>query len=108
NSAYKAIDAALADVRQGRDEPVPMHLRNAPTRLMSELGHGKGYSYPHDQPGHFVEAENLPERLRDRSYYRPGLLGAEGAMAERLKEWWGPERYLPDQSPTDDLKAPPD
>jgi putative ATPase len=96
NSAYKAIDAALADVRKGRDEPVPMHLRNAPTRLMEELGHGKGYQYAHDFPGHFVTTENLPERLRDRRYYRPGVLGSEKAIADRLREWWGDDRYVPE------------
>ena len=97
NSAYKAINAALADVRKGRDEPVPMHLRNAPTRLMSELGYGKEYAYPHDRPGHFIAAENLPERLRDRSYYQPGVLGSEGQIAERLRQWWGNSRYKPEQ-----------
>ena len=96
NSAYKAIGAAMSDVRKGRDEPVPMHLRNAPTGLMSELGYGKDYAYPHDTPGHFVAAENLPERLRDRSYYRPGTLGSEKAIADRLKHWWGPARFKPD------------
>jgi putative ATPase len=98
NSAYKAIDAALSDVRKGRDEPVPMHLRNAPTRLMSELGHGAGYVYPHDQPGHFVPAENLPERLQNRSYYRPGVLGLEAPIAERLRQWWGTTRYRPEDN----------
>ena len=103
NSAYKAIDAALSDVRKGRDEPVPMHLRNAPTRLMTELGYGDGYSYAHDEPGHFAKADNLPERLRDRRYYRPGMLGAEGAMADRLREWWGESRFRPegDNRPVD-------
>ncbi len=101
NSAYKAIDAALSDVRRGRDEPVPMHLRNAPTRLMSELGYGDGYVYPHDAPGHFSAAENLPEQLRGRSYYRPGLLGSEGPIAERLKQWWGETRFRPER-PTSD------
>jgi putative ATPase len=101
NSAYKAIDAALSDVRKGRDEPVPMHLRNAPTRLMAELGHGNGYVYPHDAPGHFAPSENLPERLRNRSYYRPGVLGLETPIAERLKHWWGTSRYRPESDPGD-------
>jgi putative ATPase len=101
NSAYKAIDAALSDVRKGRDEPVPMHLRNAPTRLMAELGHGKGYVYPHEAPGHFVQSENLPERLRNRSYYRPGVLGLEAPIAERLKQWWGTGRYRPEANAED-------
>ena len=101
NSAYKAIDAALSDVRKGRDEPVPMHLRNAPTRLMAELGHGKCYVYPHDAPGHFAPSENLPERLRNRSYYRPGLLGLEAPIAERLRNWWGAARYRPEEQSRD-------
>lgn len=99
NSAYNAINAALEDVRKGRDEPVPMHLRNAPTHLMSELGYSEGYIYPHDQPGHFVQGENLPEQLRGRNYYRPGVLGAEGAIAERLKEWWGESKFPPESPP---------
>ncbi len=102
NSAYKAINSALTDVKQGRDEPVPMHLRNAPTRLMSELGYGKGYEYAHDVPGHFVAAENLPEKLRNRSYYRPGVLGSEAAIAERLRVWWGENRFRPEDHGTAD------
>ena len=96
NSAYKAIDAALSDVKKSRDEPVPMHLRNAPTRLMKELGHGEGYKYAHDFPGHFVAQENLPERMRNSRYYRPGSIGSEKTMAERLRYWWGEERYRPE------------
>jgi putative ATPase len=92
NSAYKAIDRALAQVRSSRDEPVPNHLRNAPTRLMKELGHGEGYEYPHDKPGHFVESENLPENIKNERFYEPGELGSEQAMRERLIGWWG-ERY---------------
>ena len=94
NSAYTAIDKALKDVRSSRDEPIPMHLRNAPTRLMKELGYSEGYLYPHDYPGHFVESENLPEKLRGRRYYEPGTLGAEKPMADRLRHWWG-DRYAP-------------
>ena len=94
NSAYLAIDKALQDVRSSRDEPIPMHMRNAPTRLMKELGYAEGYRYPHDYPGHFVESENLPEKLRGRRYYEPGTLGAEKPMADRLKRWWG-DKYGP-------------
>ncbi len=92
NSAYTGIDKALGDVRRSRDEPIPMHLRNAPTRLMRELGYSEGYRYPHDYPGHFVESKNLPERLRGRRYYVPGSLGAEKQMGDRLRVWWG-DRY---------------
>ena len=92
NSAYLAIDKALGLVRQSRDEPVPMHLRNAPTRLMERIGYGKGYEYPHDSPGHFKPSENLPEGVRGSRFYEPGELGAERQIGERLRRWWG-ERY---------------
>ncbi len=92
NSAYKAIDRALGMVRNSRDEPVPNHLRNAPTRLMKDLGYGEGYTYAHDSPGHFVEADNLPEKIKDERFYEPGELGAEQAIRERLLGWWG-DRY---------------
>ena len=101
NSAYLAIDKALQDVRSSRDEPIPMHMRNAPTRLMKELGYAEGYRYPHDYPGHFVETENLPEKLRGRRYYEPGTLGAEKPMADRLIRWWG-DKYAP---PEDDSET---
>ncbi|MCY4475411.1 MAG: replication-associated recombination protein A [Chloroflexi bacterium] len=89
NSAYLAIDKALGQVRANRDEPVPMHLRNAPTGLMRRIGYGKGYEYPHDAPGHFVPAENLPENVQGERFYEPGELGAERQIAERLRGWWG-------------------
>ncbi len=92
NSAYLAIDKALAIVRDTQDEPVPMHLRNAPTRLMERMGYGKGYEYPHDAPGNFVRAENLPEKLHGSRFYEPGEMGAEKQIADRLRYWWG-ERY---------------
>ena len=89
NSAYLAIDKALALVRQSPDEPVPMHLRNAPTGLMKHLGYGKGYEYPHDAPGHFKPSQNLPENVKGTRFYEPGELGAERQIGERLKRWWG-------------------
>ena len=89
NSAYLAIDKALGLVRQTRDEPVPMHLRNAPTRLMEGMGYGEGYEYPHDAPDHFVKSENLPEKVRGNRFYEPGELGAERQIGERLRRWWG-------------------
>ena len=96
NSAYLAIDRALKEVREGRDEPVPLHLRNAPTKLMKDLGHGEGYVYPHDAPGHFVASENLPDGVRGKRFYWPGSLGTESTMRERLKAWWG-DHYLRDE-----------
>ena len=95
NSAYRAVDAALDAVRSGRDEPVPLHLRNAPTALMKSMGHGEGYVYPHDAPGHFVASENLPEGLRGKRFYWPGELGLEEGMKARLAAWWG-TRYVQD------------
>ena len=92
NSAYMAIDKALGLVRGSPDEPVPMHLRNAPTRLMDSMGYGKGYEYPHDAPGHFEPSENLPENVKESRFYEPGELGAEKQIGERLRYWWG-DRY---------------
>ncbi|MBT6706814.1 MAG: replication-associated recombination protein A [Chloroflexi bacterium] len=92
NSAYKAIDKALEFVRASRDEPVPQHLRNAPTNLMKDLGYGEGYEYPHDKPGHFSQSDNLPEAIQNQRFYEPGGLGTEHAIRERLIKWWG-ERY---------------
>jgi putative ATPase len=88
NSAYKAIDKALGLVRSSRDAAVPMHLRNAPTRLMKDLGYGEGYEYTHDKPGHFAPSENLPEELIGTRFYEPGDLGSEKAIRDRLHEWW--------------------
>ena len=64
-----------------------MHLRNAPTGLMKELGYGKDYRYPHDEPDHFVGAPNLPERLARAQFYQPTSEGTEAAIAERLSQW---------------------
>ena len=89
NSAYMALEQALADVRQRAGEPVPLHLRNAVTGLMRNMGYGKDYQYAHDHPGHFVEQDFLPPSLKDRRYYQPTGEGSEKEIVERLKEWWG-------------------
>ena len=88
NSAYMALEQALADVRQRAGEPVPLHLRNAVTGLMRNMGYGKDYQYAHDYPGHFVEQDFLPPSLKDRRYYQPTEEGSEKEIVERLKEWW--------------------
>ena len=88
NSAYMALEQALADVRQRAGEPVPLHLRNAVTGLMRNMGYGKDYQYAHDHPGHFVEQNFLPPSLKDRRYYQPTEEGSEKEIVERLKEWW--------------------
>ena len=92
NSAYKAIDAALDDVRARGSDPVPLHLRNAVTGLMRESGYGKGYRYSHDYKDHFAPMDNLPPGLKNRRYYTPTEQGDERAVSERLKLWWGERR----------------
>ena len=92
NSAYMAIDRALQDAKERANEPVPLHLRNAVTGLMRQLGYGQDYKYSHDYPGHFVEQEFLPPALKDRRYYRPTQEGSEKEIAERMKRWWGEDR----------------
>jgi putative ATPase len=89
NAAYMALERALEDVRKLPNQPVPLHLRNAITGLMKEMGYGKGYQYAHDHPGHFVEQEYLPPSLKGRRYYQPSTEGKEGSIQERLKKWWG-------------------
>ncbi len=87
NSLYAAYGKIKEEVKKGSNEAVPLHLRNAPTALMKELGYGKGYKYAHDYPGHFVEQQNLPDSLKDRSFYTPSDQGYEKQIAERLKKW---------------------
>jgi putative ATPase len=86
NSALTSYAAALDDVRKHGALPVPAHLRNAPTKLMRDLGYGAGYQYPHNFEGHYVAEEYLPEALRGRRFYVPSKEGAEAAMAKRLEE----------------------
>ena len=88
NSAYLAIDAAIATVKQTGNSPVPLHLRNAPTKLMKDLNYGQDYKYPHDYPGNFVEQPYLPEELKDKKFYQPQQNALEVKILERLKAWW--------------------
>jgi putative ATPase len=84
NSAYMAIDAALADVRAGRTLPVPEHLRDTHYAGAKQLGHGEGYQYAHDFPGHFVAQNHLGA---DKTYYTPTEQGVEKKIKERLDKW---------------------
>jgi putative ATPase len=84
NSAYLAIDAALADVRSGRTLPVPEHLRDTHYAGAERLGHGKGYEYAHDHPGHFVAQDYLGA---DKHYYEPTEQGVEKKIKERVEKW---------------------
>ena len=91
NSVKAALEAAFEAARRTAGAPVPMHIRNAPTRLMSELGHGEGYRYAHDSAtGYFAQAY-LPDELRGERLYRPGPFGFEKEIAKRL-EWWAKQR----------------
>ena len=89
NTAYAALNEAMSDVRRLPNDPVPLHLRNAVTGLMQQMGYGKDYKYSHDYEGHFEPQEYLPPELQDRRYYQPGTEGAEKDIAERLRRWWG-------------------
>jgi len=88
NALYTAYSEARKAVKETGSLPVPMHLRNAPTRLMEEMGYSKGYRYPHSFPGAFVEEEYLPEKIKKRRYYHPTDRGYEQEIRERLKKWW--------------------
>ncbi len=86
NALYVACESALSDVRSLPADPVPLHIRNAPTRLMEQAGYGKGYQYAHDTEEKLTAMTCLPDSLQDRRYYRPGVQGDEKAVAERLKD----------------------
>lgn len=88
NSAYLAIDAAMDTVRHTGNSPVPLHLRNAPTKLMKDLNYGQDYKYPHDYPGNFVEQPYLPEELKEKKFYLPQQNAQEVKILERLRAWW--------------------
>ena len=88
NSAYEAIDAAIAEVQNSGDLPVPLHLRNAPTKLMKDLGYGKEYKYAHAYEGNFVEQDFLPDKIKSKSFYKPQNNPTEEKILERLRMWW--------------------
>ena len=92
NAAYKAINEAGALVKKTGDLPVPLHLRNAPTKLMKELGYGEAYQYAHDYPGNFAPQEFLPEALKDIKLYDPGDNPRENELRKFLKRLWK-EKY---------------
>jgi putative ATPase len=92
NSLYQAYSRVKQDIQHGRNEPVPLHLRNPVTNLMRETGYGRGYKYAHDYPDHFVKQQNLPPSLQGKRYYVPGDQGYEKEIADRLRKWWGESR----------------
>ncbi len=92
NSAYLAVDKALALAADSHDAAVPLYLRNAPTKLMKELGYSDGYRYAHDYPGHFADLEFMPEKLKGTVLYEPQQNKAEDNAAARLSSLW-PKYY---------------
>jgi putative ATPase len=86
NALYTGYGAVLADIENTRAEPVPLHLRNAPTGLMKSLDYGKGYKYAHDEEGKIANMECLPENLKNRRYYEPTNEGREKLLAQRMDE----------------------
>lgn len=92
NSAYKGIGAALDTVRTTGNCPVPLHLRNAPTKLMKQLGYGKDYKYAHDYENHFVKQQFLPDEVEGARFWQPQENAAEIKLKERMQMLWG-ERF---------------
>ena len=93
NSAYMAIDEALAAVEESHDLSVPLHLRNAPTKLMKQLGYGKEYKYAHSFEGNFVEQEYLPDSLSGKTFYQPGNNAKEAQIRQNLAKKWKKYNY---------------
>jgi putative ATPase len=92
NASYLAIKDAMEDVRSSPPESVPLHLRNAPTNLMKDLGYSQNYKYPHDFPGHFVDEDYLPPSKKSKIYYQPTENGYEKTIKERLQILWQKRR----------------
>jgi putative ATPase len=88
NSSYEAIDNAIAKVRESGDLPVPLHIRNAPTKLMKNLGYGKDYKYAHSYDGNFVADNFLPEEIRGTLFFDPGSNPKEDEIRKRLSRIW--------------------
>lgn len=87
NSLYAAYTKVQEEIKKGASESVPLHLRNAVTPLMKDVGYGKDYKYAHDYPDHIVEQEHLPETQKEKRFYNPGTLGFEKQIGARMKDW---------------------
>jgi putative ATPase len=88
NASYEAIGNALALAEQTAHLPVPLHLRNAPTKLMKQIGYGKGYKYAHSYEGNFVQESFLPEEIKGTKLYEPGRNAKEEEIRKRMKYYW--------------------
>jgi putative ATPase len=87
--AYMGINSALELVKNTGNQPVPLHLRNAPTQLMAELGYSDGYKYAHDYPGNFVEQQFLPDTLKDKRLWHAQHTPSEEKLYQRMIQCWG-------------------
>ena len=87
NAVYGAFGAVMGDIKGGAVHPVPLHIRNAPTTLMKQLGYGKGYVYPHDFDEGVANQSYLPDELRGRVWYEPSPFGHEKEIARRMEYW---------------------
>jgi putative ATPase len=105
NSAKRALDAAMMAAEQYPAEPVPLHIRNAPTKLMKELGYHDGYQYAHDAPEAYIPQEYLPPALRDQALYEPGRFGFEKEIGKRIA-WWADLRARAEGKGTDETDKP--
>lgn len=92
NSAYMGIDTAIEEVKQSGNQPVPLPLRNAPTKLMEQLGYHDGYKYPHDYPGNFTPQQYLPDEMRQKRFWHAQHSPAEEKLYQRMLQCWG-DRY---------------
>jgi len=93
NSAYAAIDSALEEVKKSGNLPVPLHLRNAPTKLMKDIGYGKDYKYAHSYEGNFIADQFLPDELSVKQFYLPGSNIREAKLKETLKNNWQDKKH---------------
>jgi putative ATPase len=94
NASYVGVESAMSDVQNGESLIVPLHLRNAPTKLMKQEGYGKNYKYPHDFENHFIFENYFPENMQSKVYYKPTQFGKEKNFSERLKYFWqGKKQY---------------
>lgn len=92
NSAYMGINTAIEEVRKSGNQPVPMHIRNAPTKIMAQLGYHDGYKYPHDYPGNFTPQQYLPDELMGKRFWKAQHSPAEEKLYQRMVNCWG-DRY---------------
>ena len=88
NASYVAIDSAMEAAQNTAHLPVPLHLRNAPTKLMKQIGYGKDYKYAHGYEGSFAQQNFLPEELKGKKFFEPGKNAREEEIRKKLQQWW--------------------